>query len=834
MRTFRLVVALTALAASSAFAQTATLQYEGVDRGTNLPPTSAAINDEATALSVNPAGLAGISGADLFYLHERAVNRGQVADALYLGLGLGGLSLAFSQDWMRSSNAANYRRTGFGLSLGSSSVFSLGIGFHWLSSDSPFIDGMSSIDLGMLLRPCRGFSFGFSTLNVDQPTRAGVTLPRHYDLAVAVRPLDERYTLAADYIFGDSVTVGRMQYTVQAEMLRGLRVLAGVSHGINDGQPLTFQLGIIVDSEYLGLGYALGGTSAGLDHIIQVRASTQKYRNLDFSAGKVALVDLDDRLSGQSFVSSLLGFGSEDPYLELMRFFDKASRDPELKAVVLKVNGIPHVGLGRVEELRQAVFRLRAHGKKVIAVVLTAEDPAYLLAIAADKVYALPESTLLINGLLANTTFLGGTMDKFAVHWDVARVGAYKNAPDLLTRSTMAPEQREATNAYLSTDVEVYEKAVEQARHLTPEQFRAALAEGFIPPRRAVQLGLVDQVMIPSELDQKIEAIAPGVSYDATYSPSSGRQDRWGIRKRIAIVPVLGSITGGKSRQDPFGGEAIAGAETVVKAIQRAEDDPLVEAIVIRVDSGGGDGLSSDLIYRAVVEAKRKKPVVASMGDVAASGGYLSAMGADRIFAEPTTITGSIGVFVLKPALQGLAGKVGITRDTISKAPLAEIMSEWRPWTPEEQSAAQKWVDAFYDDFISEVAKSRGLKKEQVDAVARGRVWSGVDAKARGLVDELGGLEAAIAEAKKRAHRNPDEDMNVVVYGEPHGLLARPGGEPGIADQLAAKAVDALLPSPALPQGIADLGIELGLSPWMFGPGGPRVVAAMEYQLTVR
>jgi protease-4 len=263
----------------------------------------------------------------------------------------------------------------------------------------------------------------------------------------------------------------------------------------------------------------------------------------------------------------------------------------------------------------------------------------------------------------------------------------------------------------------------------------------------------------------------------------------------------------------------------VVLALLRAQEDPSVVAIVLRVDSGGGDVLASDLMYRAVLEAKKHKPVIASMGDVAASGGYYVAMGADEIFAHPTTITGSIGVFALKPALQGLLGdKLGVNQESLPRSPTADMLKLWRPWTPAEQATMQAWVDSTYDDFITYVAQARKMEKAKVDSIARGRVWSGKDAYARGLVDKMGGFVEAVVAARARANVEASEELDLRVYGEPRGLFSSLGGEPSVMDQLLPS------PQPTLPPGVQSLVRETGLTEGWLQPG---LKAALPFSLTI-
>ncbi|KFA92461.1 signal peptide peptidase SppA [Archangium violaceum] len=803
-------------------------------RGVTLPPTSAALVDEATALSVNPAGLRFVGPPQLFYLHERNLVRDQLGDGVYLGTTLGGLGAGFSMEWMRGRGLPDYRKTSFGLALGSRRL-SLGVGYHNLSSRDASLDRLYGIDLGLTVRPTRFLSVAAVVKDVNAPEEGPYTLPRSYSLAVGVRPFGERVTLGADYLAAEGAwDEGRLTYTVQAAIVPGFGLGAGLSHGLGGDRTVALQLAATLDSSHFGLTYAGGGAQGGgSDHVVAVRISGQKYAPLNLGGGSVAMLDLDDELRERGGALSLLGFSEPDPYLRLTRWMHEATKDPRLEGVVLKVSGLPGVDWGKAEELHQAVLRMRAAGKKVLAVLYSVGDLEYFVGSAADELYALPSSSLLINGLSAHVTTLGGTMEKLGVTWDVARVGEYKTAPEQLTRRDMSPAQRETIEAYLDTQVAHDVAAVTKARRITPERLREAWGAGILTATQARELGLVDGVLLPEELEDKLKKLVPGASYDPTYAPRDERERRWTGRRRIAVVQVLGTIAGGKSRKAPLGGEAIAGAETVALALERAQRDPKVAAIVLRVDSGGGDVLASELMYRAVLEARKHKPVVASMGDVAASGGYYAALGAHEIWASPTTLTGSIGVFYYKPALRGLLGdKLGVNQETISRAPMADVLGLWQPWTEAEQKAMQAWVDSAYDDFITQVSVERKLDKAKVDAIARGRVWAGTAAKERGLVDGMGGLMDAVEAARKRAGVPAREELDLVMEGDARGLFSSPGGEPGVSEAALPELNLGPVLEPALPPGVRALVREAGLdSPWLLEPG---LKAVQPYTLRVR
>jgi protease IV len=813
------LTALLALAPLAALAQTASLNSLDPLRGANLPPTSAALADEAYAAAVNPAGLTHATGLQLDYAFERSLARAQTAHGAYLSLGGGSLTAALSADWV--GGAGDHRRFSWALATGSQRL-SFGVSYHWIGSRDPALDGLGGLDLGLLSRPLPQLSLALTVRNAEQPATS--LSPRAWVAAVGLRPLGERVTLGVDYLFRETDLLGgRLQYTAQVDVIRGLRLSAGVSHGFAPTDELIIQAGATVDLGGTGLTYAVGGSGAGLSHQALLRLSSRAGPDLTQAGGTVVLFDLPDLLRGGGPLSAL-GFGGEDPFLRVTRLLEEAERDDTLRGVVLKIDDLPDTGLAKIEELREAVFRLRKAGKKVVAVVLKADDDTYLLATAADRVYALPQSVLEINGLRARTEFLGGTMQKLGVTWDVARVGAYKNAPDQLTRTEMSAEQKEALDAYLDSTFRQVEAGV--APRLSPDQLARAFQAALIPPEQARELGLVDEVIDPQGLDRKLQELVPGARFEASYEPFSRRETAWGRRRQIAVIPVVGTISGGKSRQDGLSGAAIAGAETVIRALAEAADDGRVAAIVLRVDSPGGDGLASDLMYRAVLEAREKKPVVASMGDRAASGGYYAAMGAQEIYASPATLTGSIGVFFIKPALGELLHTLGVTSQVLTRGKYADFSSEFRPWTPEERQIAQRWVDAFYDGFVTEAAKSRGTRKDRVDAVARGRVWSGADAKERGLVDQLGGLHDAVAAARRRAGIPAGERVDLVELGEPHSALAALGGEQGVLVQ----AARTVLPDPAPPP-LARL-LDLGVAPEVLLGG--KVLALEPVHLTVR
>jgi protease-4 len=811
---------LGALVAAAAFAQTAAIGGTDLSRGTTLLPGSSAWSDEATSLVYNPAGLGRAGSLNAWFVHERSNVRRMDNDGLWLASGVAGLvGLGVGFEWLRTDGDVDRAKTAVGLSVGPQ-LLSAGLAVNWFFGGP--VQSLVSADVGLQSRPLRWFALAGTVRNLNTPGG----LSREWTVGVGLRPLGERLTLGVDWVVPEARALGesRLQYTLAATPVRGLRLLAGASHAFTPGASLYLHAGIGVDLEHFGYTQGVAYADGRLNWQFAARASLDKHGSV-LPERKLAVVSLADvGTDGGLTLGSLLGVTEEDKYLRLLRFLERAARDPELAGVVLKVEG-SGLGLSRSDEVREAISRLRAAGKKVYAYILSAGDAEYLMVSSCDAIFAAPEAMLILDGLRSTVTFFGGAAKKLGIDVDVARVGPYKTFADQFTRQDLSPEHRETLEAWLDDATAHVAAQVQRGRGLEPAAFQAALDEGLKPPRRAVELRQVDALLTPQQLDEHLREQLPGVRVARGYRPFDERDERWGQRPAIAIVPVLGNITGGKNGSTPLVGQS-AGAESFIRALAEAAEDSRVKAIVVRVDSGGGDALASELMYRAVLEAKKKKPVVASMGDVAASGGYYAAMGADEIYASPTTLTGSIGVFYAKPALRRLAEDYGVYQVAIDRGALAGITDLFDPWTEPQREAAQKWIDDFYDSFISEVAASRKLDKARVDAVARGRVWSGRAAQAHGLVDHLGGLLDAVAAAKRRA--GVGDDVELVIAQAPSGLL------PSL---LGAVAPEAVLAHPApgatpLPPALEALARQLGPVGWLLGP--PRVQARLEAAVEIR
>lgn len=472
-------------------------------------------------------------------------------------------------------------------------------------------------------------------------------------------------------------------------------------------------------------------------------------------------------------------FGMESPqsFSSLLAQMRKAKVDSRIGAVLLNVN-FPGIGWGKADELRAAIADLRASGKPVYAYMEIGMNKEYYIASAAEKVFLPPAGDIYINGFAAEVTFYRGSLDKLGVEPEVIAIGKYKNAPDQFTRKEMSEAHAEVMNAIIDEYYNRLISAIAESRKKSPEDVKAMIDNAPYHATEAKQLGLIDEAayrdQVYDELKKrlgykegdKIRTVS-GDAYKEVTSDSLGLNNG----ERVAVVYASGAINVGRSSRSAFGGESL-GSDTLVKAINDAAEDSSIKAIVLRVDSPGGSALASDLMWHAIENAKAKKPVVVSMSDVAASGGYYIACNANKIVAEPSTLTGSIGVFMGKPSLKGFNDWLGISSQYVMRGKNAGIFRTGEKWTEEEKKKMEDQTNKIYwDDFVPKVAKGRGKTVEDVNAIAQGRVWTGAQAKERGLVDELGGLEKSIEIAKQLADLPADKDVRRVVFPAPRPFL---------------------------------------------------------------
>lgn len=499
-----------------------------------------------------------------------------------------------------------------------------------------------------------------------------------------------------------------------------------------------------------------------------------------------------------------------------------AKTDPRITGVLLRPIQAPPLW-GKVQELREALVDFRSSGKPLVAMLEFAGDREYVLASAASRVVLVPPGQLNLLGLASYQVFLRGTFDKIGTVPDLLHIGDYKTAVNTFTETGFTPAHREMTESLNRDAFEQLISQVASARKKSVEDVRVLIDQGPMLPDAALEHGLVDDVAYYDELGKtnglgdRFEEI--DLRRYLTVAP--GARAAMGA-PRVAVIYAVGTIVTGDGGTGATGTEV--GSDKLTRYIREVRNDDSIKAVVLRVDSPGGSTVASDVIWRELMLLRARKPLVVSMSDLAASGGYYIAMPGHVIVAQPGTLTGSIGIFSGKFVTAGTYNKLGMTIEAVSEGKYAQMYSGTRVFTPEEREKIEEQMQAFYDQFVEKVAESRKSTPEKIDAVAQGRVWTGRQAREIGLVDELGGLPRALAIAQQRAGIGRDTAVSVVVYPPKPSLLEALSETFGGTQSMRASLAQALL-DPQEREALAAVrrpmrmlrhGEALALLPWVF------------------
>lgn len=520
--------------------------------------------------------------------------------------------------------------------------------------------------------------------------------------------------------------------------------------------------GIVISAVILGILFFIVFvgmiSSIGSEKETVVKKNSVLYLNLDQA--------IIERTPEGSF-GSLFG-GSNDKSIgfnDVIRALKKAQSDEKIQAVYINVSA-PNAGMATMLEVRNAIIDFKKSKKPVIAYSEVYSQGAYYLASAANKVYLNPEGELEFKGFSSNLMFFKGALEKLGIEAQIIRVGNYKSAVEPLINTKMSDYNRQQVTAYVNGLYDTFLTGISQTRKIDKDSLAQIADQYKIQlPKDALAYKMVDGLKYKDEIldelrnitgiDKKKEINSVSIN---DYVKSLTTEGESSSKNKIAVIYANGDIVGGEGSDEQIGSERIS------RAIRKARLDDDIKAIVLRVNSGGGSALASDVIWREMVLSKKVKPVIASFGDVAASGGYYIGCAADSIFVQPNTITGSIGVFGVIFNFQELFNnKLGLTFDGVKTGQYADIMSSNRPLTPAERAIIQKGVNNIYDTFITKVADGRKKTKTQIDSLGGGRVWIGTDAVKNGLADRLGSFNDAVTSAAKKAKL---KDYKVVEYPE--------------------------------------------------------------------
>ena len=486
---------------------------------------------------------------------------------------------------------------------------------------------------------------------------------------------------------------------------------------------------------------------------------------------------LPDYVPEDPFASRFLG-RDDRSLVRLLSEIRKAKADKRIGAILLEID-MTMIGWGKADEIRDTLADFRSTGKPVYGYMEYGTNKEYYLATACDRIYVAPIGDLFIVGLAADVMSLGGSLDKLGVKADFYQIGKYKTAPEQYTRKEMSEASREVINSILDEFSARYVDTIAATRKKSAEDVRALIDNAPLGSWEAKAAGLIDDAKYRDEVEEELkkrlgykEADKLRKVKESDYRRVRPESVGLGEGERIALIFASGPIGGGQSNDGSAFSAQSTGSDTVVKALNDARDDKTVKAIVLRVDSPGGTSYASDVIWHAVERAKAQKPVVVSMGDVAASGGYYISATASKIVAEPSTITGSIGVYAGKPVIKGFYDWIGVNNEYVLRGKHAGMFRETEPFNADERAKFEAMLRSFYyDDFLPKVAQGRGRDVAYVDSIAQGRVWTGTQARERGLVDEFGGLDKAVEIAKQLANIPADKGVRRVVFPVPRTFL---------------------------------------------------------------
>ena len=690
---------------------------------THLPASSIAVSDDALATFFNPSGLAAGHGLNLYYLRTYQSDWAG-DDAFFLAVPGAGFGIEFGTA-DADTDFTRYTLSG-GYHLGNSLYW--GTGYSWMNSDDKGYDGFRSLSMGLMYRR-RYFSIGATGHDLNRPKLLGEKLGRTYNLGLALRPGTWRTTLSIDLQKTQGIEGIELRYALEVRPIREF-MLRGT---VNNDLSFDVRFGVNVGNWGFGTGNAFdknreARSGVGYFHFSNVPKTKSLPRRRMF-------LDL--------------------PMHSLKQVLPIAKWDEDVTGVLVRIDG-SSFGIAQLQEMSDAILDFRESGRVVLCYLSNCSTGDYIVASACDGILIHPSAEVRLIGIRTERSFYKGALDMLGIRADLEHLGKYKSASEAFTRREMSEAHREIQNIILD---DLYEQLVERiadGRGWTHESVKKRIDAGPYTARQAFTAELVDRLVYEDKLLEVVTELTDArtdLVPLSEYVRSGLYEQDWRVpQPKVAIIRAEGLMLTGDSFVDPFMGTQVMGADTITRIIKAVKDDDSIKAVVLRIDSGGGLVVAADTIWHELVQLKAVKPLVVSMGDVAASGGYYIAAPANAIVAEPGTITGSIGVIGGKYSFKGLYEKLGIHKEILKRGEHADFYTDYGDYPPAEKAIVQKQIREIYNDFIEKVALGRtDLTVEDVDRLGRGRVWSGKQAKENGLVDELGGLSLALAIAREHA-----------------------------------------------------------------------------------
>ncbi len=733
---------------------------------------SVAVTDNALSSVLNPAGLAVREGADFMFLLP--YDRHNLTDDVGMYLRAG--AMGFDIEWVRRGFLDYERYTlSHGMKFAPGVYF--GFGYSWYEG----VDHGGSWTLGLRGHPCKHVSLAAVADGINEPKVFDIRQKTRYTFGMAARPLNDRLTVSVDaglfetgtYSYGDAID---WDFRVEAEPIDGIHLI-GSYKPENDFRDESFGIGLEFATGYSRLGEVM---SIGSDGKIAegtgiVQFSTGYQRTIAEPKHRYVSLTIQGNYPEEKPPFRLFA-PRKTTFAELLERIQRLEEDPAVEGMTLKLKG-PKMSPAKYQEIRDALVSFKEAGKKIVCYMESCGNYGYYLASVADKIAMIPTGDAAVVGMRGRAMFLKNTLEKLGITAELYQIAEYKTAADLLTRESMSEAHREMINSLLDDLYDQYTETIAQSRGWTQSEFKSIIDQGPYTGAGAYEAGLVDTLIFQDELQDLVKQVGGekiNMVSGCNYWCQEDYETEWETPfvNKIAIVYATGAIESGKSGSDMLFGKTM-GSETVADAIRVARNDPQVKAIILRIDSGGGSALASDVILREAklcTEGDDAKPFIVSMSGVAGSGGYYIACLADTIVADAGTITGSIGVITGKLSFSGLYEKIGVNFETLNRGDHASIYDTDRGFTDDEWKLVKAQCHEIYDTFVENVAEGRDMTPEEVDEIGKGRVWTGNQAKKIGLVDEIGGLRLAIEIAKEVAEIPETRDVEYTILPKPKGF----------------------------------------------------------------
>lgn len=622
--------------------------------------------------------------------------------------------------------------------LGFGTGFNLGISYRHFREAPGEYNERHYWNLGLIHLGHGPLAFGAVWSNLNRGRIKGERSAVEQRYAVGYRPFGKKLTLSVDMFLSTQNKISEADYIYQAEytVVPGLFVNGYVDseHGFQFGFRANLLKYFVGSRSSFERGGHSGRTTAfiGASNRRQTSLIAQTHRRLNLAISGGVPENPPNPIFGKHTT----------PFVTLVGQIYRAADDPSISEMLLKLNRVS-MGLGQTQELREAIRYFKARGKRVTCHLSAPNNIGYYLGSIADTILIPPVSQFNLVGLRAELTFWASTLEKLGARLELMRIGEYKTAPESYTRSSSSDEYKAQINYLLDELYDQFVADIAYARGLTVDSVRTLIDHGPLTSVEATESGLVDGLSYADNLRDNVLRRMPEISF-RSYLQDSLITDDWTSPPALAVVVAEGEITGSQGSDSPFSSSGGIQPGSMSRALAQARSNKDVRGIVLRVNSPGGQALAGEEIHHKIEETAKKLPLVVSMSNVAASGGYYISLAGKRTFVSPATVTGSIGIYGGKLDLSGLFDKLEVGKELYTRGKFAGMLSMARPFTDEERTKYFSHLQAFYDHFLQLTAESRQLSVDSVDNLARGRVWSGQDAVACGLADETGGLKQSL------------------------------------------------------------------------------------------